>query len=92
MLRKTGVDRLRDGQTDAQSADETVTDSQWIDGQSIVEMATDSRGTDRQPVVETAIDSRRENKRGQADGQTDGLSGDRRVAGGRNGEGQSMEK
>ena len=44
MLRKTGVDRLRDGQTDAQSADETVTDSQRIDGQSMVKMATDSRG------------------------------------------------
>jgi len=38
------VDRLGDGQTDAQSADETVTDSQRIDGQSMVKMATDSRG------------------------------------------------
>ena len=38
------MERLRDGQTDAQSADERVTNSQWIDGQSVVKIATDSRG------------------------------------------------
>ena len=43
MLRKTGVDRLRDGQIDAQLTDETVT----VDRRT-VKMATDSRGTDRQ--------------------------------------------
>ena len=39
MLRKTGVDRLRDGQIDAQLTDETVT----VDRRT-VKMATDSRG------------------------------------------------
>jgi len=50
------------------------------------ERQTDCRGIGGQPAVEMVMDSRRENKRGQADGQTD------RRTYGRNGDGQSVDR